>query len=105
MPVNPDGQQDQTAAQLGGMVRPRLGERSVDVVPLLLRAHQIMREGEALHPLIRSHVRIMGPVRRRMGVSGLWLSASVGHGVPQLAALVFGVVDQDLAALSPAPQD
>lgn len=57
VPVDPDGQGKQAAAELGGAAWAREGECAVGVVPLLLGSYEVVREGEALHPLIRSHVR------------------------------------------------
>lgn len=57
VPVDPDGQGKQAAAELGGAAWAREGECAAGVVPLLLGSYEVVREGEALHPLIRSHVR------------------------------------------------
>lgn len=63
MPVNPHGQVEQAAAQLGGMARSRLSERPVGVVPLPLGVDQVVGEREAVPPLISLHVRIAMPAR------------------------------------------
>ncbi|WP_405669059.1 hypothetical protein [Streptomyces sp. NBC_01166] len=50
--MDPDGQGEQAAAELGGTAWAREGERTVGVVPFLLGSYEFVGEGEALHPQI-----------------------------------------------------
>lgn len=48
MPLNPDRQQEQAAAQLGGVTGAGCGEGAVGGVPLPLGCNQVRGEGEAV---------------------------------------------------------
>lgn len=80
--MNPDGQHEQAAAQLGGMARARYGEGAADGVPLPLRSDQVVGEGEAVHSLIRSRVRIVAPLPRSAWGSLRSVSCATGHPTP-----------------------
>lgn len=82
MPVDPDGQHEQAAAQLGGMARARYGEGAVGGVPLPLCSDQVVGEGEAVHAFIRSHVRIMVPLTRSAWGSLRSVSCATEHPTP-----------------------